>query len=291
MLFALHYIFILLSLWGVVFLSFNQFFDGQIISKWLTFVAFLLIVVFYNAIKQFTSHTSELRVFCGIQDMLPVLCIVISTLSLYGILQYFNVVRHQVGAVVTGSYDNPAGFAVTLSSTLPLILLGTVHRNRRLSILCRFTLILSLISLGLSESRAGLISAVLVFILGGNKLFVKHSYVKWLLIVLYVILIICISFKKIDSSSGRLLIWICSFLMIKESWLFGYGHGGYEAHYMDFQASYLEQNADSPYVMLADTVQCPFNEFLNILSDYGVVGLAVVLMYIGYMFYKYILST
>ena len=54
---------------------------------------------------------------------------------------------------------------------------------------------------------------------------------------------------------------------------FGFGSGGFEAHYMDYQAQFFHRNPDSGYAILADTVQQPFNEFLRIAVDYGLGGL------------------
>ena len=50
---------------------------------------------------------------------------------------------------------------------------------------------------------------------------------------------------KKDSADGRLLVWICSMNMIKDNLLLGWGIGGFEAHYMDYQASYFERNPNS----------------------------------------------
>jgi hypothetical protein len=65
--------------------------------------------------------------------------------------------------------------------------------------------------------------------------------------------------------------------MIKERPLFGYGIGGIEKHYMDAQAAYFSMHPDSPYVMLADNVTHPFNEYIKLTVNYGLVSLTIAL--------------
>jgi tetratricopeptide (TPR) repeat protein len=58
---------------------------------------------------------------------------------------------------------------------------------------------------------------------------------------------------------------------------------------MDYQAKYFEAHPDSKYVMLADNVNRPFNEYLLLLSNYGVIGFVLFLAFagfIGYSFYR-----
>ena len=65
--------------------------------------------------------------------------------------------------------------------------------------------------------------------------------------------------------------------MIKERPLSGLGIGGIEKHYMDAQAAYFSMHPDSPYVMLADNVTHPFNEYIKLTVNYGLVGLTIAL--------------
>lgn len=64
--------------------------------------------------------------------------------------------------------------------------------------------------------------------------------------------------------------------MISERWLCGWGAGGFEAHYMDYQAEYFKCHPEANAIsMLADNVQYPFSEYLYIMTNFGVAGLAV----------------
>jgi len=82
---------------------------------------------------------------------------------------------------------------------------------------------------------------------------------------------------KKDSADGRILIGKVSMEMVKEAPVFGCGIAGFRAEYMNRQANYFHANPDSPYRMDADDVQTPFNEFLKILIEQGIVGLLLFL--------------
>ena len=83
---------------------------------------------------------------------------------------------------------------------------------------------------------------------------------------------------KQDSADGRLLIWRCTWSVIRESPWIGHGIGGFQARYMDAQADYFKAHPESPYVMLADNTQAPFNEYLGLLTEFGFVGGIVLLV-------------
>ncbi len=82
--------------------------------------------------------------------------------------------------------------------------------------------------------------------------------------------------QKKDSANGRLLIRKVSYNMFKENPLLGNGVNSFQAHYMDYQAKYFKDNPTSKYSQLADNTKHPFNEFIKIGVEYGVVGLLIV---------------
>ena len=56
----------------------------------------------------------------------------------------------------------------------------------------------------------------------------------------------------------------------------GHGIGGFQANYMNYQAIYFENHPDSKYSRLSDNVNYPFNEYLGLLINYGLVGCLIV---------------
>ena len=135
-----------------------------------------------------------------------------------------------------------------------------------------------------SGSRAGVlaivsVTAVWLFIqLKNQKIRLKISLFKILLVaIIFTLLVVLYLFKK-DSADGRLLIWRCAIDMIADKPVFGHGVGAFNAKYMLYQAAYFNANLDSRYAQLADNTQYPFNEYLLILCEYGVAGLCVVIL-------------
>jgi tetratricopeptide (TPR) repeat protein len=78
---------------------------------------------------------------------------------------------------------------------------------------------------------------------------------------------------KKDSADGRLFIARVSMEMVKEAPVLGTGISGFRAEYLNYQADYFRAHPDSPDRLLADDVETPFNEFLKILIEQGIIGL------------------
>ena len=65
--------------------------------------------------------------------------------------------------------------------------------------------------------------------------------------------------------------------MIKDYPFLGFGSGGWLANYMHYQADFFINNQDSTYAMLADNTFYPYNEFLYMMAEQGLVGMLLVL--------------
>ena len=99
--------------------------------------------------------------------------------------------------------------------------------------------------------------------------------------IVLVLLFLIYKFKA-DSANGRLLMWRVSMDMIKDKPLFGFGFNGFTAHYLEYQANYFINNPDSPFLLLADNVNNPFNEYILVLINYGLTGFVLLL---GFIFF------
>ena len=210
--------------------------------------------------------------------------IVCLLLSAYGIMQFYgNVPSRHYAFPITGTYENPAGFAAVQAVLFPFasVLCFDKEQKRLISWLAGLTAVACALTITLSGSRAGLLAicasaaVVLAFKTKVLSLFKTH---KWLWVVL-VLVAVALSFLlyrvKTGSANGRLFVWSICWDMIKERPLFGYGIGGIEKHYMDAQATYFSIHPDSQYVMLADNVTHPFNEYIKLTVNYGLVGLTI----------------
>jgi O-antigen ligase len=209
-------------------------------------------------------------------------CLTVSSLcaaqALCGILQYAKILPAAAGFRITGSFDNSAGFAACLCAGFPFLFYFIRKKYNRQRCFSFVAIVQISIAVVLSGSRAGIMSlfaagiAILFYRLRmktGNKIIIFS--------LAFVLTLSGLYFLKKDSADGRLLIWRCSWEMIKDKPLLGHGYGGFKANYMNYQADYFTQYPDSQYIMLADNVSRPFNEYILLLSNYGFVGFVLFL--------------
>lgn len=215
--------------------------------------------------------------------------------SLYALAQFLKVLpSYNRYYTYTGSFENPAVFSMLLSLCVPIgVYMG--YRNsaskkaREAWWLLSFML---LVFIGFSESRTGLIAAVvssLIVIMSESESIRTRILNKRTLCILVpiglVVLFLLYRFKA-DSANGRLLMWRVCGEMIKDKPLVGFGLNGFTAHYMQYQADYLALHPGSPFILLADNVNNPFNEYLLVLVNYGIIGLLVLLGLLTLLFRK-----
>lgn len=256
---------------GVLFARSNAVVDSRILPKWYAFAfgsAALLTTAAVIGLKR-----KEREPFGNNLDPLfsiPVAACFVQ--ALYGLSQYAGLLPALGTFRITGSFDNPAGFAAALCVGFPFTapLLRNRHRIvRYLAAIAAMTLILGVILCG---SRAGLLSIGTVGMVHGLAR-IRKPLVRRTMWVVLPLLLVGLYFLKRESADGRLLVWRCTAEMIARRPLFGHGPGGFAAGYMNTQADYLREHPDSPYAQLADSVQHPFNEYLSVAVHYGLFGL------------------
>ena len=187
----------------------------------------------------------------------------------------------------SGSFLNPAIAAMLLSLGIPVGLWLSYHEeDRKIRCLIRIVGVCMAVLLILSASRTGLIAAMVaccfVICKEGNKIkaWLRRTNKMVLLaaaLAAFFLLCLALYHMRVESANGRILIWKVAADMIAANPLPGYGPNGFDAHYMHWQAEYFANHPDSPYLLLADNVAGPFNEFIGIAINYGLVGLFAVL--------------
>ena len=204
-----------------------------------------------------------------------VIAILTVVLSLWGIGQWLRLLPSPRGGfLVIGSFDNPAGYASALALGFPFIVYYWTTDRNSCRIASYIVSALVLLAIILSKSRAGMLAAALMlFWIGMEKM--KRIGAKGKAMLLMAFLIAGIAgmyFLKKDSADGRLLIWLVTFRLIARRPLFGGGTGAFAAHYMPEQAHYFSIHPDSRFTMLADNICHPFNEYLSVFVQWGVIG-------------------
>lgn len=280
----LYKLFILSISTGSVFLTSGKFVNATNTPKFFFVVVLLLVGIIILAISKrgfnLGSITKDKILLWGIYSVLVIQ-------AFYGICQFVGwLPSHHSKFAITGSFDNPAGFAALLSIGFPIGLFLLIKSKNRIRYLVVAGLMVIATSVFFSGSRAGMLAlfvSSLVFILLQTNTIAKikqFRYYKLFAVLSASIIIVAASLfyqQKKDSANGRLLIWQVSGTMIKDKPLFGHGYGAFKAKYMDYQANYFKNNPESRYKLLADNVKHPFNEFIKIAVEFGLLGLTVFL--------------
>lgn len=256
-------------------------------DKWyVSILSFLLLVI--SAILWKIRNSGERlypRILYSWYEIVPLGLLV---LSLYGIFQYFSIFDAYAGFSVTGNFNNPGTYAATLSAGFPISLFASTTQRSKMKRCIYGTIpVFVAIAVALSGSRAGILSvliSIIFFLFIKQKITIKH------LLFLFVSLIavgITLYFYKKDSADGRLLIWSCSWEMFKDKPLLGFGVEGFWKNYMNYQANYFSKHLNSPFAVLADNTFRPFNEYITLLVNYGIIGLFMFISFVYFLWKSY----
>jgi O-antigen polymerase len=272
-------IYLLVTIAGGVFITSGMFYDMYNEPKFcLSIIALLLLFIlccFGNGCIHKLQESLSSRLFT-----LGVLCLCL-VLSVHAILQYTYVIPSHSFFRITGTFDNPSGYSLVQSILLPFSLQLFIDKceNSFVKTLAVTTVFGALLTILLSGSRCGIMACCTsssIILLMNEQASAKVRQHKGLTIACLLLIVagcLALYFIKQDSADGRLLIWNVCLDMIAKRPLLGYGPDGFQTHYMDFQAAYFEANPDYSYFMLADNVTHPFNEFVLVTVNYGIVGL------------------
>lgn len=267
-----------------IFAYSQQFTDAHIVTKWIFVGIIICIIGLYNSVLVTNSNGYLKENILLLEAIIP-LCLL---QAVYGILQYWGLLSSHSLLEITGSFDNPAGFAACLCAGLPFI--GFLLSNNSKYIRCTGWIVGIIIAMAiiLSGSRAGIVSIAMAVVVFLFQRLNRRRYVwKYVLLVSTILLFIACYWAKKDSADGRLLIWQCSINMVKDAPLLGHGIGSFEACYMDYQAEYFKTHETNRYSMLADNVKHPFNEYICVLLNFGIVGLMILLIFVFFLVWCY----
>lgn len=226
----------------------------------------LLYLIFRQSIEDNTFNTC-----CALLLGLTVI------LAVWGTVQFAQAVIHHepLHTAVTGGFDNPAGFALTLALSLPsaVYLLGLPELFKWQRAYIYTALAIVTLALLLSASRTGYLSAlctgIYTYALCGKK---RRQWIGLSMMLVLLSIGLLYLFKQ-DSADGRSYIAFCTWQQITDAPWWGHGRYGFSAEYMDYQAEYLSTHPNSHFAWLADNVHHPFNEWLYLWVRYGIVGL------------------
>jgi len=228
----------------------------------------------------------------GLHYGIAVVCLLV---TVHGLLQYFGIMpTYHRAFPITGTFENPAGFATVQAAMFPFVFIMCFNKDngKLLKVLSLVVSILCLTSVILAGSRMGFLAIctavvlILAFTDAVSFFINTHRWVWMPILVIVVSSLVVLYYLKQDSADGRLFIWARCVEMIIERPLLGYGSYGFESSYMNAQANYFHANPDSPFVMLADNAAQPFNEYIKLTVNYGLVGFAVAIFLLVWIVWK-----
>jgi O-antigen ligase len=209
--------------------------------------------------------------------------------SVLGVLQLLKILPLSLpeGQVVYGTFYSSGIYSNFLALVFPFALIGSLIFKRGLKVYSIITCLLLLVVVFFSKGRTSWIAIVVSFFLiqgFKNHQFIKSkmaytkSFLKISLSLIIILLVIASSFSlyyfKKNSADGRVLIWVISLKAFSEKPFLGHGFNSYQYSFNEAKAEFFStQHIDEERMMLTGTTFNAFNEFIQILVEYGIVGL------------------
>ena len=197
---------------------------------------------------------------------------------------------------ITGTFYNPGPYSGYLAMILPVCLSIALSTQKAIHYYMWAAVLATVVVLPAGMSRSAWLAAAFscgwiywMQAIGWEKTkmkFTLHRKRTFLVIAIVSILAVFATaglyHLKRDSADGRLLMWKITGKSIVERPATGVGLGGFPAAFAIAQANYFQSGkAAETEKLVAGCPEYAFNEYLQIGSEQGVVGLLVFLLWIG----------
>ena len=214
--------------------------------------------------------------------------IVCTVLALRGLVTFIKAPFFDGLYGIREGFDNPAGFASAMCFVFPLTLYFLRKEQQRwVRIGAAVAGLLLVMGIVLSFSRTALMTlCVATFFWLYHRRHIRYGYAG-ILAFCVCALVAGLYWVKKDSADGRFLVWSCSWQMIKQHPLIGYGLHGFMKNYMNFQAAYFKDHPESHFGSLAADTFRPFNEYLRVVIDFGFIGLLLLTAFVVIIIIKF----
>lgn len=265
--------------------SFNS---GYIYATLTEFIRLASLAAVFYIVVNFINKENEIK------RLLDVALMVSTGIALFGILQYLGALDRSwwdSPRFLSATYINHNHFAGLMELSIPLCLgmiLSEKETGKKMMYVYSF-LVLSIAFL-LSLSRGGWLSLTVAMIFMFAAIFKKgKTRVAFFIVILLLITLglfifntgyVDLLFKRISSYgeldlSGRALIWKGTIGIIKDNWLLGTGPGSFIYNFPRYRVASLNR-----------FVNFAHNDYLQVSSEMGVFGLALMVIIIGLIITK-----
>lgn len=260
-----------------------------------SFISQTFLLLIYFVLRRFIASQQNnqrftmyillgLFVLCGVQIVI-------------GFAQYFGFLQKMThGFIMGGTFGNPGVMANYIVSLLPFSLLFALSKQPKY---IRATAIvlsaLILVILPFTQARtawvAALVGIVLVAVIQRvlpfervvplpNNTFKRIAFTAVCISLATVFFVALFHYKK-DSANGRLFIWQRSVEIIADNPVFGAGYNSFATTYPNYQAEYFKNKPnDTANGYLAGDNDNAFNEFVELTTELGIVGLLLFLVFV-----------
>ncbi len=263
--------------------------EDEIIAFGMIILTFFILKHYFLDFTDQKSLSYQIIISVYILISLPILNIIF---ELSGLIPNINNVF-----IFCGGLYNPgatANYLTTLAPFLIAIILFYNDKNILIKLFAFILLLASIVIIILIKARTAWIAFFVSFLYitwaGGyfKRVSSLNAYKNILIII--TILILTVSFLgmyylKKDSADGRVFIWGNCLQIIKEEPLFGHGYYTFYKTYNEQQLNYFEKNQnDIKNGILCSDANYAFNDYLQIATEMGVLGLGLFLLIPFYIF-------
>ncbi|MDD3038316.1 O-antigen ligase family protein [Bacteroides sp.] len=212
---------------------------------------------------------------------------------------FFNDWSYQT---ICGTFNNPGLYSVFIVMIIPVAwfyilriksFLVENYQYRLITVLSIVYVLLSFLVLPFSMSRTAWIAALVscgimtcIYIAMYKHFVIGKGTITVFICSLGIFVCFLYGLKK-NSADGRLLIWKVSYSIIKENFVSGVGSGYFSSAYGDAQEKYFRDHKGTEHEKyIAGAPDFAYNEYLQIIVEYGIKGLLILIFVISYSFYN-----
>lgn len=145
---------------GSVFITSEKFVSPDITPKNYFVILFILLFTILKIFQNLKNSIKFKIVDNDVYSIIRLLSLIVFLEACYGLFQFFGFITdNQYAFSITGSFDNPAGFAVVLSMSFPMFLFLMTHsklNSEKYFVVLGLLIIIAAIIL--SGNRTGLLS-------------------------------------------------------------------------------------------------------------------------------------
>ncbi|MBL7731140.1 MAG: O-antigen ligase family protein [Chitinophagaceae bacterium] len=235
----------------------------------------------YSLLSQLTASAQEKK---GVISLFILLWI----FTCHGMIQGIN---HDWRSLdIKALFFNAGYFGNYLITTIPLVFSFLLYKGRRIDVTAVagwLLFVMALTVLLLTQARAAIVGCTAGCMLA-TLLYMRERIRRKLLLLMAVALVLIPLLlavaAKTGSSRGRLTIYTVTLEMIRDHPMSGTGAGRFGATYNEYQAHYFQHNdVHEQTAMLADNTYEAFNILLQLLAEYGIAGLVLLVVIIRIM--------